>query len=41
MLDRDLEARADLEALVAALRPRLVLLDPAYQLVSSTAARRR
>jgi RecA-family ATPase len=35
MLDRDLEARADLESLVAALRPRLVLLDPAYQLVSS------
>lgn len=35
MLDRDLEARAELEALVAALRPRLVLLDPAYQLVSS------
>jgi RecA-family ATPase len=35
MLDRDLEARAELESLVAALRPRLVLLDPAYQLVSS------
>lgn len=34
-LDRDQDARAELEALVASLQPRIVLLDPAYQLVST------
>lgn len=38
-LDSDEQARADLETLLAQLRPRVVLADPHYQLVSSDSRR--